>query len=123
MTDQSVNTYFDWPLRRGISKMTETSAKEARRTKVPLRKAALPKPSSSKLSSTKPSARKPPSLAERQAEKRDAILSAALDEFSASGFAAARLEDVARRAGVAKGTIYLYFRDKESLFQELVRSM
>ena len=62
-------------------------------------------------------------LAERQAEKRDAILNAALDEFSASGFAAARLDDVARRAGVAKGTIYLYFRDKESLFQELVRTM
>ncbi|MGB7659252.1 MAG: TetR/AcrR family transcriptional regulator, partial [Pseudolabrys sp.] len=33
------------------------------------------------------------------------------------------LEDVARRAGVAKGTIYLYFRDKESLFQELIRTM
>jgi AcrR family transcriptional regulator len=39
------------------------------------------------------------------------------------GFAATRLDDVARRADVAKGTIYLYFRDKESLFQELVRSM
>jgi AcrR family transcriptional regulator len=61
--------------------------------------------------------------AARQAEKRDAILAAALDEFAASGFAAARLDDVARRAGVAKGTIYLYFRDKESLFQELVRTM
>ena len=34
-----------------------------------------------------------------------------------------RLDDVARRAGVAKGTIYLHFRDKESLFQELVRAM
>jgi len=33
------------------------------------------------------------------------------------------LDDVARRAGVAKGTIYLYFRDKESLFQELIRAM
>jgi AcrR family transcriptional regulator len=59
----------------------------------------------------------------RQAERREAILAAALEEFSASGFAAARLDDVARRAGVAKGTIYLYFRDKESLFQELVRAM
>src|SRR5947209_12974868 len=59
----------------------------------------------------------------RQAERRAAILAAALEEFSASGFASARLDDVARRAGVAKGTIYLYFRDKESLFQELVRSM
>jgi AcrR family transcriptional regulator len=60
--------------------------------------------------------------AEQSAKKRAAILSAALDEFSARGFAAARLDDVARRAGVAKGTIYLYFRDKETLFQELVRA-
>jgi AcrR family transcriptional regulator len=54
--------------------------------------------------------------------KREAILAAALEEFSARGFAAARLDDVAGRAGVAKGTIYLYFRDKETLFQELVRA-
>jgi AcrR family transcriptional regulator len=59
----------------------------------------------------------------RSAERRDAILAAALDEFSIRGFEAARLDDVARRAGVAKGTIYLYFRDKENLFQELVRTM
>src|SRR5262249_40755196 len=56
-------------------------------------------------------------------ERREAILEAALEEFSARGFAWTRLDDVARRAGVAKGTIYLYFRDKESLFQELVRTM
>jgi AcrR family transcriptional regulator len=55
--------------------------------------------------------------------RRADILSAALDEFTARGFEAARLDDVARRAGVAKGTIYLYFADKETLFQELVRSM
>jgi AcrR family transcriptional regulator len=60
--------------------------------------------------------------AEQAAKRREAILSAALEEFSARGFAAARLEDVARRAGVAKGTIYLHFRDKETLFQELVRA-
>jgi len=59
----------------------------------------------------------------RSTERRGAILAAALDEFSTRGFEAARLDDVARRAGVAKGTIYLYFRDKESLFQELIRSM
>jgi AcrR family transcriptional regulator len=56
------------------------------------------------------------------AERREAILAAALAEFSARGFAATRLEDVARRAEVAKGTIYLYFRDKETLFQELIRA-
>jgi AcrR family transcriptional regulator len=61
--------------------------------------------------------------AARRDERRAAILAAALDEFAARGFAATRLDDVARRAGVAKGTIYLHFRDKESLFQELVRSM
>ena len=61
--------------------------------------------------------------AARRDERRAAILAAALEEFATRGFAATRLDDVARRAGVAKGTIYLHFRDKESLFQELVRSM
>ena len=60
--------------------------------------------------------------AAKTAARRDAILEAALDEFSAKGFASARLEDVAKRAGIAKGTIYLYFTDKESLFQELIRA-
>src|SRR5437773_2559695 len=59
--------------------------------------------------------------AKRSAERRDAILAAALDEFAARGFAATRLDDVARRADVAKGTIYLHFADKETLFQELIR--
>jgi AcrR family transcriptional regulator len=58
----------------------------------------------------------------QSAKRKEAILAAALEEFSARGFAAARLDDVASRAGVAKGTIYLHFRDKEMLFQELVRS-
>ena len=60
---------------------------------------------------------------DKRTVRREAILAAALDEFSINGFAATRLDDVARRAGVAKGTIYLYFADKEALFQELVRSM
>jgi len=55
--------------------------------------------------------------------RRAAILDAALEEFTARGYEAARLDDVAKRAGVAKGTIYLYFADKEALFQDLVRSM
>ena len=74
--------------------------------------------------------RKPPSRKrgaaqarkERSAVRREAILAAALEEFSARGFEATRLDDVAKRADVAKGTIYLYFRDKESLFQELIRA-
>ena len=56
-------------------------------------------------------------------ERRSAILAAALEEFTARGYEGARLDDVAKRAGIAKGTIYLYFADKETLFQELVRSM
>lgn len=70
--------------------------------------------------------REPPARAtatDKRAARREAILAAALDQFSLNGFAATRLDDVARRAGVAKGTIYLYFSDKETLFQELVRSM
>ena len=59
----------------------------------------------------------------RRRERREEILAAALEEFCARGFEATRLDDVARRAGVAKGTIYLYFRDKESLFQDIVRAM
>lgn len=71
--------------------------------------------------SSKPSAK---SLTETAgAGKRETILAAALEEFSARGFADTRLDDVAKRAGVAKGTIYLYFRDKQDLFQELVRGM
>src|SRR4051794_2692694 len=59
--------------------------------------------------------------ATRSAERRDAILAAALNEFAGRGFAATRLDDVARRADVAKGTIYLHFADKEALFEELIR--
>src|SRR5262245_19110327 len=59
----------------------------------------------------------------RREKRRAAILAAALEEFAARGFAATRLDDVARRARIAKGTIYLYFRDKEALYQELVRAM
>lgn len=44
-----------------------------------------------------------------------------MEEFIARGFAATRLDDIAKRAGVAKGTIYLHFKDKESMFEELVR--
>ncbi|MFA6264691.1 MAG: TetR/AcrR family transcriptional regulator [Pseudolabrys sp.] len=65
----------------------------------------------------------PNSRQARGAGRREAILAAALDEFSERGFEAARLDDVAKRAGIAKGTIYLYFRDKDTLFQELLRAM
>src|SRR5512138_1000856 len=60
--------------------------------------------------------------AERAAERRQAIIEAAMEEFISRGFAATRLDDVASRAGVAKGTIYLHFKDKEALFEELIRT-
>ena len=69
-----------------------------------------------------PSAKTPANRAERTAERRAAIIEAALDEFISRGFTATRLDDVARRAGVAKGTIYLHFKDKESMFEELIRT-
>jgi AcrR family transcriptional regulator len=49
------------------------------------------------------------------------ILDAALESFVENGFAATRLEDVAERAGVSKGTLYLYFENKEELFKAAVR--
>lgn len=66
--------------------------------------------------------KRPSSREARASERRAAIVAAGLDEFTARGFAATRLDDVAKRAGVAKGTIYLHFKDKEALFQELVRT-
>ncbi|MEO7042836.1 MAG: TetR/AcrR family transcriptional regulator [Gemmatimonadaceae bacterium] len=55
-------------------------------------------------------------------ERPQQILRAALEVFGEHGLAGARLEDIARRAGVSKGTIYLYFPNKEALFREMVRS-
>ena len=48
-------------------------------------------------------------------------MQAGLAVFSDQGFAATKLDDVAVKAGVAKGTIYLYFRDKQDLFEQIVR--
>jgi AcrR family transcriptional regulator len=53
--------------------------------------------------------------------RKQAILEAALTVFAERGYEAARLDDVAARAGVAKGTLYLYFKDKEALFEELLQ--
>ena len=48
-------------------------------------------------------------------DKRDAILRAAIDTFAARGFFTAQVADVARAAGVAAGTVYLYFKGKDDL--------
>lgn len=56
----------------------------------------------------------------KEARPRE-ILRAALETFAEKGFAAARLDDVAARAGIGKGTLYLYFSSKEELLQAVVR--
>ncbi len=57
----------------------------------------------------------------RKDARPEEIIAAALEEFAERGFALTRLENVARRAGVTKGTIYLYFNSKEALFKAVVR--
>ena len=64
-----------------------------------------------------------PRRREQKVHRQDEILTAAFNVFAAHGFEAARIDDVARQAGIAKGTIYLYFRDKEHLFRAMVRSL
>jgi TetR/AcrR family transcriptional regulator len=67
----------------------------------------------------------PPELAGRHARRKEArpgeLLDAALDLFVEKGFAATKAEEVARRAGVSKGTLFLYFSSKEELFKAVVR--
>ena len=59
---------------------------------------------------------------ERRKEHRPSeLLDAAAEVFVARGYAAARLDDVAARAGVSKGTLYLYYAGKEDLFKAVVR--
>ncbi|MBL0940925.1 MAG: TetR/AcrR family transcriptional regulator [Gemmatimonadaceae bacterium] len=58
----------------------------------------------------------------RPEERPGQILDAAFVEFGTRGLAGARLDDIAKRAGVAKGTIYLYFENKEALFREMVHA-
>jgi len=63
----------------------------------------------------------PKPRARRKAERPAEILDAAFEEFVKSGYAAARIEDVATRAGVTKGTVYFYFETKERVFDEMIR--
>jgi AcrR family transcriptional regulator len=61
-----------------------------------------------------------PKFRRRKADRPDEIIAAALEVFVEKGFAAARLEDIAARAGVSKGAIYLYFPTKEDIFRGVV---
>jgi AcrR family transcriptional regulator len=64
----------------------------------------------------------PPRWQRRPDARPEEILDAAQTVFGEFGFARAKLDDVARLAGVSKGTVYLYFDSKESLFREMVRT-
>jgi AcrR family transcriptional regulator len=59
--------------------------------------------------------------ARRKEARPSELTAAALELFVERGFAATRLEDIAARAGVSKGTLYLYFDSKEALFKAVVR--
>lgn len=59
--------------------------------------------------------------ARRKEERPGELIAAALELFVEQGFAATRIDDVARRAGVAKGTAYLYFSTKEDLFKAVIQ--
>lgn len=59
----------------------------------------------------------------RKEARPEEIVDAALSLFSDRGFAATRMHDVARQAGISKGTLYLYFANKEAIFREVVRQV
>lgn len=71
--------------------------------------------------STPAHTRSEPRWTRRKEARPEEITAAALELFVERGFAATRLEDVAARAGVSKGTVYLYFANKEDLFKAVVR--
>jgi len=64
---------------------------------------------------------RPETRRRRKAERPQEILEAAFAEFSKNGYATTTLEQIAERAGVTKGTIYVYFENKEHLFISMVR--
>jgi AcrR family transcriptional regulator len=61
-----------------------------------------------------------PKFRRRKADRPREIVDAALRVFAEKGFAAAKLDDIARRAGVSKGALYLYFETKEEIFRAVV---
>lgn len=59
--------------------------------------------------------------AEQKIQRPLEILDAAFEEFTKRGFTATRVEDIAERVGVTKGTVYVYFETKEALFEAMIR--
>jgi len=66
---------------------------------------------------------KPPRRQRRKDARPSEIIEAAIAIFAERGFGAARLEDVARRAGVAKGTVFVYFPTKDDLFRAVAQTV
>lgn len=60
---------------------------------------------------------------EAKEQRRQKFFDAALDEFYEKGFAAGSMDDIAQRAGLSKGTLYLYFTSKEDLFSALIKKL
>jgi len=64
-----------------------------------------------------------PRYRRRKQDRPHEITAAAFDAFAEKGFAGTRVDDVAKRAGVSKGLLYLYFKTKEELFKAVVKSV
>ena len=63
-----------------------------------------------------------PKWRRRKEARPGEIIDAALEVFAEKGFAAAKLDDIARRAGISKGALYLYFETKEDIFGAVARA-
>ena len=93
-----------------------TTVRPARPSRPAVRRSSLPQPPAADAA-TPPA----PSRRRRKETRPQELLEAALELFVEKGFAATRSEEVARRAGVSKGTLYLYYPSKEDLFKAVVR--
>ena len=70
---------------------------------------------------SEPTAPRGPKFRRRAEARPDEVLDAALDLFIEKGFSSTRVDDIARRAGISKGAVYLYFPSKEAILEGLVR--
>ena len=64
-----------------------------------------------------------PRYRRRKEDRPDEITAAALSAFAENGYAATRVEEVAKRAGISKGLLYPYFKTKEELFKAVIRTV
>ncbi len=64
-----------------------------------------------------------PRYQRRKEDRPDEIAAAAFDAFAENGYAATRVEEVAKRAGISKGLLYLYYKTKEELFKAVVKNV